>query len=199
MFTGIVTDVGTIVEISGGMEKIFSIQTGYEVGSINIGSSIACAGICLTVTEIGTDHISVLASTETVDKTTIGVWGVGDQINLERALRVGDELGGHFVTGHVDGVVAVNTILNSEKSLQVWFGLEEWLGAFIVPKCSVTIDGVSLTVNTVTDDAFSVNIIPHTQEVTTLGSIDIAKKVNVEVDVLARYIASSPSLASKKS
>jgi len=197
MFTGIVTDVGELVGSTGVAEKELVIKTGYVVASIEVGSSIACAGVCLTVTETGADWFGVLASKETLEKTTIADWEVGRLVNLERALCVGDELGGHFVTGHIDGTLCVKNLLDSGKSLEVQVEMEPWVRSYIAQKGSVAIDGVSLTINEVRETAFSVNVIPHTQKVTTLGNLVAGKMVNVEVDMFARYL--EVALSTKKS
>jgi riboflavin synthase len=195
MFTGIVTDIGELVGITGIAERELVIKTGYVVASIEVGSSIACSGVCLTVTEIGADWFGVLASKETTGRTTIAGWEVGSLINLERALRVGDELGGHFVTGHVDGTLSTKNFIDSGKSLEVQFGMEPWVRSYVARKGSIAIDGVSLTVNEVRETVFSVNVIPHTQNVTTLGSLVAGKKVNVEIDMLARYLEAALTTA----
>jgi len=197
MFTVIVTDVGELVGSTGVAEKELVIKTGYVVASIEVGSSIACAGVCLTVTETGADWFGVLASKETLEKTTIADWEVGRLVNLERALCVGDELGGHFVTGHIDGTLCVKNLLDSGKSLEVQVEMEPWVRSYIAQKGSVAIDGVSLTINEVRETAFSVNVIPHTQKVTTLGNLVAGKMVNVEVDMFARYL--EVALSTKKS
>ena len=196
MFTGIVTDLGKLTEITGDSEKGLVVQAKSMANSAEVGSSIACAGICLTVIGTGTNWFEVFASKETLEKTTIAEWDVGGTINLERALRAGEELGGHFVTGHVDGTVPVRHLWSAGNSLELQLALNPWLGPFITEKASVTIDGVSLTVNDVTETAFSINVIPHTQKVTTLGKLTAGKMVNVEVDVFARYVTAA--LATKK-
>ena len=188
MFTGIVTDIGELVGVTGVVERELVIKTGYVDGSIETGSSIACAGVCLTVTEAGADWFGVLASKETIRKRTIAGWEVGSLVNLERALRVGDELGGHFVTGHIDGMLCTRNLLDSGKSLEVQVGMEPWVRPYIARKGSIAIDGVSLTVNEVRETVFSVNVIPHTQKATTLGNLVAGQMVNVEVDMFARYL-----------
>ena len=188
MFTGIVTDIGEVVEVTGAAERRLRIRTGYDVASIDIGSSIACSGICLTVTDIGSDWFCALASEETVKKTSISGWEVGGFVNLERALRVGDELGGHFVTGHVDGMLCLNKLSNAGSSVEMIFNIEGWARPYLAAKGSIALDGVSFTVNTVNETSFSINVIPHTQEVTTLGKLKAGMMVNVEVDMLARYL-----------
>ena len=193
MFTGIVTDIGELVAATGVAERELVIKTGYVVASIEVGSSISCAGVCLTVTEVGADWFRVLASKETLEKTTIGSWEGGSLVNLERALCVGDELGGHFVTGHIDGTLCTKNLLDSGASLEVQFGMEPWVRSYIARKGSVAIDGVSLTINEVRETVFSVNVIPHTQKVTTLGNLVVGKMVNVEVDMFARYLEAALS------
>ena len=188
MFTGIVTDIGEVVEITGSVERMLRIRTGYEVDSISIGSSIACSGICLTVTDIGSDWFGTLASEETVSKTSISGWEAGSFVNLERALRVGDELGGHFVTGHIDGMLCLKKSLNAGSSVEMTFNIEPWARPYLAAKGSIALDGVSFTVNKVDETSFSINVIPHTQQVTTLGKLRAGAMVNVEVDMLARYL-----------
>ena len=188
MFTGIVTDIGKVVEVTGSAERRLRIRTGYEVDSIAIGSSIACSGICLTVTDVGPDWFGALASEETVSKTSISGWESGSFVNLERALRVGDELGGHFVTGHVDGMLCLKKSLNAGSSVEMTFNIEAWARPYLAAKGSIALDGVSFTVNKVDETSFSINVIPHTQQVTTLGKLRTGAMVNVEVDMLARYL-----------
>ena len=188
MFTGIVTDIGEVVEVTGSAERRLRIRTGYEIDSIVIGSSIACSGICLTVTDIGSDWFGTLASEETVSKTSISGWETGSFVNLERALRVGDELGGHFVTGHIDGMLCLKKSVNAGSSVEMTFNIEAWARPYLAAKGSIALDGVSFTVNKVDETSFSINVIPHTQQVTTLGKLRAGAMVNVEVDMLARYL-----------
>jgi riboflavin synthase len=192
MFTGIVTDVGKVRRVEKRGDTHVVIDTAYDVGAIDIGASIACAGICLTVTEKGggSDRwFAVSASGETAAKTTIAGWKAGQAVNLERPLRLGDELGGHIVAGHVDGVAEVTRVANEGESRRLVFTAPTDLLRFIAPKGSVALDGVSLTVNEVEKGRFGVNIIPHTLKVTTFGSAKMGSKLNLEVDLLARYVA----------
>jgi riboflavin synthase len=193
VFTGIVTALGTvraIDPIGGGKDMRLVIATPWkDTPSIPIGASIACAGCCLTAVEIGPDWFAADASAETLSKTTLGRWLVGTRVNLERSLRVGDELGGHFVSGHVDGVgVAVSS--EAEHGSTRWrFAAPRRLLRFMAVKGSVAVDGVSLTVNEVDEAGFAVNIIPHTAEVTGFGLLTSNDPVNIEIDMLARYVA----------
>lgn len=189
MFTGIITDVGRVSRVEKRGDTRFTIATGYDVPSIDLGASIACNGCCLTVVEKGADSFLVEASAETLSKTTLASWAEGTRINLERALRVGDELGGHIVSGHVDGVATIVSIVPEGDSKRFTFEAPAPLARFIAPKGSVTLDGTSLTVNEVEGVRFGVNIIPHTQTVTTWGSLKPADRVNIEIDMLARYVA----------
>ncbi len=198
MFTGIVTDLGHVVRIArdpaGVHDTRLDIETAYDGASIPIGASIACNGACLTVVETAAHRFSVEASDETLDKTTIGDWSEGTKVNLERALGLGDELGGHLVTGHIDGIGTVETVTPVGEDSARWvFRVPEALGRAIAPKGSVAIDGVSLTVNEVEDLAaagtqFSVNIIRHTREVTNFGHLGVGDRVNGEIDLIARYV-----------
>ncbi|OYX19392.1 MAG: riboflavin synthase [Rhodobacterales bacterium 32-66-9] len=194
MFTGIVTDVGRIVETRVTGDLRARIATRYDVGGIDIGASIACDGVCLTVVALGSEPegwFDVEISAETLSKTNIGRsgWPVGKRINLERALRVGDELGGHIVSGHVDGVAEVVRVAPEGGSVRVTFRAPEALARFIAPKGSVALNGTSLTVNEVEGAEFGVNFIPHTQSVTTWGEVAVGDRVNLEVDTMARYVA----------
>ena len=189
MFTGIITDIGSVKAISGEGDVRFDINTTFVMDDVAIGASIACAGVCLTVIEKGQGWFAVQASDETLQKTTLGDWQADTKINLERALKLGDELGGHIVSGHVDGVAHVVSTQAIGDSMKIDFEAPRDLAAFVAQKGSATIDGVSLTVNDVNDCNFSVNIIPHTQSETTLGKLIEGDRVNLEIDVLARYVA----------
>ncbi len=192
MFTGIVTDVGRIVETKVTGDLRARIATRYDVGGIDIGASIACDGVCLTVVALGAEPenwFDVEISAETVSKTNVGAWAAGKRVNLERALKVGDELGGHIVSGHVDGLAEVVSVRHEGGSVRVTFRAPEALARFIAPKGSVALNGTSLTVNEVSGAEFGVNLIPHTQEVTTWGEVAVGDQVNLEVDTMARYVA----------
>ncbi len=193
MFTGIITDIGTVRTIEKRGDTRFVLGTAFDMDTVAIGASIACSGACLTVVEKGRDGdgawFAADASAETLSKTTLGGWTPGWRINLERALKVGDELGGHIVSGHVDGVGTVAATREEGDSVRWLFTVPDALKAFIAPKGSVAVDGVSLTVNEVENDSFGVNIIPHTAEHTTFGTLRVGDDVNLEVDPLARYVA----------
>ena len=194
MFTGIITDVGEVLETRVEGDLRARIGTDYDVGGIEIGASIACDGVCLTVVALGSsprNWFDVQISAETLEKTNIGRnhWPVGQRINLERALRVGDELGGHIVSGHVDGVAEVIGVQDEGGSTRVRFRAPEALAKFIAPKGSVALNGTSLTVNEVEGAVFGVNLIPHTKAVTTWGRVAVGDVVNLEVDTMARYVA----------
>jgi riboflavin synthase len=190
VFTGIITDVGrvrAVAEANGG--RRFEIATTYPLEQVAIGASIACSGACLTVVEKREDVFAVDVSRETLSKTTLGVWVEGRLVNLERALRLGDEFGGHIVSGHVDGVGQVVRALSDGDSLRLQLRAPAPLHRYIASKGSVTIDGVSLTVNEVEDEVFGVNLIPLTRTATTLGDLRSGDRVNLEIDLLARYAA----------
>jgi riboflavin synthase len=194
MFTGIVTDVGRVLDVRMAGDMRARIATRYDVAGIDIGASIACDGVCLTVVALGSEPenwFDVEISAETLSKTNIGQngWPVDKRLNLERALRVGDELGGHIVSGHVDGVAEVVSVRPEGGSVRVTFRTPEALARFIAPKGSVALNGTSLTVNEVDGAEFGVNFIPHTQAVTTWGEVAEGDLVNLEVDTMARYVA----------
>ena len=192
MFTGIVTDVGRVRHIEKRGDTHIVISTNYDVASVDIGASISCSGVCMTVVDKGTgkdNWFAVTASGETLSKTTIGHWKVGDPVNLERPMRVGDEFGGHIVSGHVDAEAEVKHVVPEGESTRVTFEAPAALTKFIAPKGSVALDGVSLTVNEVDGTRFGVNIIPHTSKVTTFGRLKPGAKVNLEIDLMARYVA----------
>jgi riboflavin synthase len=192
MFTGIVTDVGQLRHIEKRGDTHLVIGTHYDVAAIEIGASINCSGACMTVVDKGSAKdrwFAVTASAETLSKTTMGKWKVGDPVNLERPMRVGDELGGHIVTGHVDGVAEVTSVKPEGESIRFLFQAPVAVSRFIASKGSVALDGVSLTVNEVDGTRFGVNIIPHTSKVTTFGKLKAGSEVNLEVDLMARYVA----------
>lgn len=189
MFTGIITDIGTISTIERKDDMTARITTGYDTSSIDLGASIASNGVCLTVTALGPDWYDVFISGETLDKTNLGDWTVGQRVNLERALKVGDELGGHIVSGHVDGVAVVTDVHSDGDSTRISFEAPSALARFIAPKGSVALNGTSLTVNEVDGDTFGVNLITHTKEVTTWGDVKVGDRINLEIDTLARYVA----------
>ena len=189
MFTGIITHRGTVRRIVRGGDTRIEIATEANFGPFPLGASIACSGVCLTVVAFGTDWFALDASAETLSKTTVGAWREGTQVNLERALRVGDELGGHFVLGHVDGVAEVVARRPEGDSLRFTVVAPAALARFIAPKGSVVLDGVSLTVNEVDRTHFGINVIPHTAAVTTLGAAEPGARWNLEIDPLARYVA----------
>lgn len=195
MFTGIVTDVGRVREVktAPGRDARLVIETAYDTATIAVGASISCAGCCLTAVDKGPGWFAAEASAETFACTTLGGWKAGTRVNLERALKAGDELGGHLVSGHVDGVAAVVEARPEAGSLRLTFALPRGLGRFIAAKGSIAIDGCSLTPNEVVDRGedtrVALNLIPHTQSVTTLGALAPGARVNVEVDLMARYVA----------
>jgi len=189
MFTGIITDIGHIraVEQRGDMRA--RISTGYDTARIEIGASIACDGVCLTVVGLGSGWFDVDISAETVSKTNLSGWIEGKRVNLERALKVGDELGGHIVSGHVDGLAEVVELRDEGDSTRVTLRAPESLARFIAAKGSVALNGTSLTVNEVAGREFGINFIPHTKQVTTWGDVGVGDRVNLEIDTLARYVA----------
>ena len=188
MFTGIVTDLGTLRAVEQRADARFTFETAYDTGEIDIGASIACSGACLTVVDKGPGWFAADVSGETLSKTTLGTWQPGTPVNFERSLRMGDELGGHLVSGHIDGVAGVVSRRPEDGSLRLDFEVPEDLAKFIAPKGSVALDGVSLTVNDVNGRRFGVNLIPHTAAVTTLGGKEVGDSVNLEIDQLARYV-----------
>ncbi|MGE0653397.1 MAG: riboflavin synthase [Alphaproteobacteria bacterium] len=197
MFTGIITDIGTVRKIVPGKDTRIEILCGYDVATIALGASIACSGPCLTVIETGRDGVggwfAIEASPETLKRTTIGAWAEGTRVNLERALRIGDELGGHLVSGHIDGIAEVvgrETVSEGEgSSVRFTLRAPADLARFIAEKGSVALDGISLTVNDVGDADFTVNVIPHTLAHTTLGAAQPGTWLNLEIDQIARYVA----------
>ncbi len=189
MFTGIITDLGRVKSVEKKGDTHFTFETSYDMSKVDIGGSIACNGGCMTVIEKGENWFAITASEESLSKTTMRQWQEGTPVNFERACRVGDELGGHIVSGHVDGVCEVVSITEEGESHRFQFRSPENLKNFIAPKGSVTLNGVSLTVNEVEDDLFGINIIPHTMSVTTFGSTKVGDLINLEIDMLARYVA----------
>jgi riboflavin synthase len=189
MFTGIVTDLGRVRAVLPGGDTGYDIETHYDTSTIAIGASIACAGVCLTAIELGQCWFRVQASAETRARSTLGHWRVGTPVNLERSLKLGDELGGHLVAGHVDGVGRLVSMREEGDSVRLMFEAAAALAPGIASKGSIAVDGVSLTVNEVTGARFGVNIIPHTRAVTSLGSLEVGDPVNLELDLIARYVA----------
>jgi riboflavin synthase len=193
MFTGIITDLGRVRQVERRGDARFVFETAYDTGEIAPGASIACSGACLTVVDKGPGWFAADVSAETLSKTTLGDWRPGAPVNLERALKLGDELGGHLVSGHVDGVAEVVSRRPEGESQRFRFRAPAALAAFVAPKGSLALDGVSLTVNEVEDEAggavrFGVNIVPHTAERTTFGGLEAGARVNLEIDLLARYV-----------
>lgn len=195
MFTGIVSDIGTVRALERPGDLRLTIATAYDPASIALGASIACSGVCLTVIAVAANAFTVSASAETLSCTTLGDWRVGQRVNLERALRVGDELGGHFVFGHVDAVATVHSVTPEGESRRIVFEAPAALARYFAPKGSVALDGVSLTINEVDGGnevegaRFGVNLIPHTLTATTFGQARPGDRVNLEIDMLARYVA----------
>ena len=192
MFTGIITDIGTVLELEQRGDLRARIGTAYDVNGIDMGASIACNGVCLTVIALGREPqnwFDVEISAETVGATNVGSWREGARVNLERALKVGDELGGHIVSGHVDGVAEVVGVRDEGDSTRVTFRAPEALAKFIAPKGSVALNGTSLTVNEVESADFGINFIPHTKSETTWGDVAVDDKINIEIDTMARYVA----------
>ncbi len=192
MFTGIVTDIGTVTRVESPGDTRVVVSTAYDTATVDLGASISCSGVCLTVVDKGPNWFAVDVSGETISRTAKDQWTEGRKFNLERAMKLGDELGGHIVTGHVDGLGTVVAVSEEGGSHRVTVRAGADIAPFIAPKGSVTVDGVSLTVNTVQDIdgevEFGLNIIPHTWSVTTLGTIHVEQSVNIEIDVLARYL-----------
>jgi riboflavin synthase len=189
MFTGIVTDLGRVKRVRRGDLVELTIATAFDTTAITLGASIACSGVCLTVVGVGAGEFSVQASAETLGCTTVGEWQEGTRVNLERSLRLGDELGGHLVAGHVDGIGRIAERRPEAESVRFVIEVLQGLAPFIAPKGSVAVDGVSLTVNEVLPSGFGVNIIPHTLACTSFGAARPGQRVNLEIDLIARYVA----------
>ncbi|TSB01918.1 riboflavin synthase [Sphingorhabdus contaminans] len=193
MFTGIITDIGTVTSVEQRGDLRMVITCNYDMDSVAIGASIACSGVCLTVVDKGEGWFAIDASAETISRTARGLWQNSARLNLERALKVGDELGGHIVTGHVDGIGQIIASDPVGDSWKVVVSAPAALAPYIAAKGSITVDGISLTVNEIEDQSdqtahFTLNIIPHTAEMTTLDSVHVGREVNLEIDVLARYL-----------
>ncbi len=190
MFTGIITDIGTIINIDETLgDRRFIIQTSFDMDHIPLGASIACSGCCLTVIAKTANSFSVDVSAESLSKTNLGKWAQGTKINLEKSLKMGDELGGHMVSGHVDGLATLEKISREGDSHRLVFSVPKEFAKFIAPKGSIALDGISLTVNEVEGNTFGVNIIPHTWQVTTMGNLETGDHLNFEIDTIARYVA----------
>ena len=191
MFTGIITDVGEIIELEKRGDLRARIKTNYDAKGIAFGASIACDGICLTAVDFGDNWFDVEISAETVSKTIIGsgLWEINYKVNLERSLKVGDELGGHIVSGHVDGIATVSSIVDEGDSTRFTFEAPMELARFIAPKGSIALNGTSLTVNEVKENAFGINLVPHTKKVTSWNKTQVGDPINLEIDTLARYVA----------
>ena len=189
MFTGIITDQGEIRALEQRGDLRARIGCGYDMSRVDLGASVACDGVCLTVVDMGADWFDVDVSAETVSKTNLDTWGPGRVVNLERALKVGDELGGHIVSGHVDGVARIIAMSDEGDSTRVTLCAPETLARYIASKGSVALNGTSLTVNEVAGCEFGINFIPHTKEATTWGRAAVGDRVNLEIDTLARYVA----------
>ncbi|GAA0475479.1 riboflavin synthase [Parasphingorhabdus litoris] len=203
MFTGIVSDIGTITKVEERGDLRLIISCHYDMSSVDIGASIACSGACLTVVDKGSDWFAVDISAESISKTAKSMWEEGNKLNLERALKVGDELGGHIVTGHVDAVGDVVSVETEGDSHPVRIHAPAEIAPYLAPKGSITVDGISLTVNTVDDQAdgsaiFGLNIIPHTASVTTFADLEAGNQVNLEIDILARYLSRMEKLRAVK-
>ncbi|MCV6597702.1 MAG: riboflavin synthase [Mangrovicoccus sp.] len=196
MFTGIISDIGTVRSLEQQGDLLVRLGTSYDPATIDIGASIACDGVCLTVIDRGAGGaegdagwFDVQASAETTGLTTLSEWKLGGKVNLERALRLGDELGGHIVSGHVDGLAVITAMVDEGDSTRVTLKAPDDLARFISPKGSVALNGTSLTVNEVDGCSFGINFIPHTKAVTTWGQVAVGDEVNLEIDTLARYVA----------
>jgi len=189
MFTGIITDIATVRAIKKTGDTRFEFTTSFDTSKIVLGASIACNGACMTVVETGDDWFAIEASAESLSRTTLGDLSVGSKVNLEQATRVSDELGGHIVSGHVDGVAILTKRVPEGDSLRLTFEVPDEFAKYIASKGSVTLEGVSLTVNEVDGNTFGINLIPHTQTETTLGSKQPGDRINFEIDMLARYVA----------
>ncbi|MYM56431.1 riboflavin synthase [Thalassovita mangrovi] len=189
MFTGIITDIGEVQALEQRGDLRARIGTRYDMDGVDLGASIACDGVCLTVVAKGAGWFDVDVSAETVSKTNLGGWAEGRKLNLERALKVGDELGGHIVSGHVDGVAEIVAMSEEGDSTRITLRAPEALARYIAPKGSVALNGTSLTVNEVEGCDFGINVIPHTQDMTTWGAAKVGDRVNLEIDTLARYVA----------
>lgn len=193
MFTGIITDVGTIAEAEQRGDLRLTVRCSYDMAGVDLGASIACSGVCLTVVDKGEDWFAVDVSAESVARTAQGQWNTGSKLNLERSLKLGDEMGGHIVTGHIDGIGEIVSADPVGDSIEIVIRAPDELAKYIAPKGSITLNGVSLTVNEVRDEEsgclFTINLIPHTAEVTTFASVAAGQPVNIEIDILARYLA----------
>ncbi|MGV3481246.1 MAG: riboflavin synthase [Sphingobium sp.] len=201
MFTGIITDIGTIRNAEQRGDLRLVVEPAYDTATVDLGASIACSGVCLTVVDKGSGWFAVDVSGETRSRTADGQWLAGSRLNLERAMKLGEELGGHIVTGHVDGIGTVVSVEAEGDSHRIVVSAPADLAPFIAPKGSIALDGISLTVNTVEDDAagtrFSINIIPHTAEMTTFSTLEPGRPLNIEIDVLARYLGRMRSVLEK--
>lgn len=193
MFTGIITDIGTVTEAEQRGDLRLRVRCGYDMATIDLGASIACSGVCLTVVDKGDDWFAVDISAESVSRTAQGQWNSGARLNLERSLKLGDEMGGHIVTGHIDGIGKIITTEPVGGSSELTISAPDELASYIAPKGSITLNGVSLTVNMVSDTEdgcqFTINLIPHTAEVTTFDGVEAGQPINIEIDILARYLA----------
>tara|TARA_S200000501_G_scaffold329400_1_gene329986 strand:+ start:52 stop:657 length:606 start_codon:yes stop_codon:yes gene_type:complete len=189
MFTGIITHIGSVRRVTQNGDRVIEILCPFDTNDLDIGASVSCSGACMTVVEKGPSWFRFSVSSESLSKTNLGTWVEGTNVNLERALRIGDEIGGHIVSGHVDGVGHLENIRSVGASTQMNFDAPPSLCRFIASKGSITVDGISLTVNTVTDSSFAINVIPHTWSSTTLSEKKLGDPVNLEIDILARYVA----------